>query len=185
MHILANKSHNFFSVSIPASLLAFAFDLLHTTWSHLSPGLTLCPQNSFNLPNPLLSPNVTVIQHVPPLCSLSLPVSLSACLRDFRLTPFVFWCAFFYFQHFTLVHKSLRAAKRKWRKIKPNKFPQLTSRCTLSRSWPLFLGWSIRAQSAVSTEINALLRVTSNIIPLLAQLYDTPCSNLCVCVYTA
>lgn len=112
----AYKSHNFFSVSILASLLPFAFDLLHTTWSHLSPGLTHCPQNSFNLPNPLLSPNVTVIQHVPPLCSLSLLVSLSACLRDFRLTPFVFWCAFFYFRHFTLVHKSLRTGKTKNRR---------------------------------------------------------------------
>lgn len=118
------------------------------------------------------------------MCLLSVPwllVSLSACLGDFRLTPFVFWCAFFYFQHFTLVHKSLRAAKRRTEENCWNKFPQLTSRCASSRSWPLFLDWSIRAQSQVSTEIKAPVTHSEGRAIYLC-FYDTPCSNLCVCV---
>lgn len=157
--MLVNNSHNFFSFPTWGSLSLFAFDFLHTTWSHLSPGLTLCPKTRLTCQIPC-SAQMSLLFNMCLLPVPYLPVFLSACLRVFRLTPFVFWYAFFYFQHFTwytnLPEQQKETEENCWStKIKPKKFAQLTSRCASKRSWPLVLGRSIRPQSAVSTEIKA------------------------------
>lgn len=114
------------------------------------------------------------------MCLRSVPCLHVGLSKRLLLNPFCFLMCIFLFSAFYFGAQISQSNKTKLKKNKPNKFPQLTSRCASSRSWPLFLGWSIRAQSAVFLEIKAQASHSEGRVIYLC-FYDTPCSNFCVC----